>query len=67
MAALSPRQREMLKSYADGNEPTDYAIFWDAAGAALGWRNRERVIEALHRKGLLDADGITPAGREALQ
>lgn len=63
---ITPKQIDMLKSYADANEPTEYADFADAAGAALGWRNRERVIEALHAKGLLDADGITAAGRSLL-
>lgn len=65
--SLSPKQLECLRSYADSNEPTDYADFADAAGAALGWRNRERVIDALHRRGLLDADGITDAGKRLLE
>ena len=58
---LTPRQLEMLKSYAEDGEATDYANF-DNAGT-LAWCNRERIIDALHRKGMLDADGITEAGR----
>jgi hypothetical protein len=61
---LTDRQLEMLRDYEDGNEATDFAEF-DSAGT-LAWRNRERVIDALHRKGLLDADGITTYGRAAL-
>jgi hypothetical protein len=64
---LTKAQRDMLLSYADSNEPTDYAEFADTAGSALGWRNRERVIEALWRRGYLDADGITEAGKKAVQ
>lgn len=64
---ITPKQLEMLRSYSDSNEPTEYADFADAAGPAFGWLNRERVICALHRKGLLDADGITDAGRKTLE
>jgi hypothetical protein len=66
MKALTPRQFEMLRDYGRDGEATDYSEYHDAAGAALGWRNRERVIDALHRKGLLDQDGVTAIGREVL-
>jgi hypothetical protein len=64
---LSPRQFEMLKSLDADGEPTDYADFSDRGGAGLGWRNRERVIEALIRKGLIDSElQPTDAGRAVL-
>ena len=46
----------MLKDFAIDGEATDYADFADRAGSALGWANRERVISALIRTGLLDED-----------
>lgn len=64
MTKLTEKQRAMLTSFAQDGEAADLYDF-DSAGT-LGWRNRERVIDALHRKGLLNEDGITPAGREAL-
>jgi hypothetical protein len=64
---LSKAQIEALKAYADDFEAPDYAEYSDRAGAALGWLNRERVITALIRKGLLDQDQkITEAGLAAL-
>jgi hypothetical protein len=64
---LSPRQFEMLKSLDADGEPTDYADFSDRGGAALGWRNRERVIEALIRRGFIDDDlRLTEEGHAAL-
>ena len=52
---ITPAQLRMLKDCADG-EPTDYADYADRSGAPLGWANRERVISALVRKGLLNDD-----------
>jgi hypothetical protein len=52
---ISTAQQRMLKDCADG-EPTDYADYANRGGSALGWTNRERVIGALIRKGLLDDD-----------
>lgn len=64
---VSAAQIAALKAYADDREAPDYAEYSDRAGPALGWRNRERVIDALARKGLI-ADGvITDAGRAALE
>ena len=64
---LTKAQRNALQSYADDFEAPDYADYSERAGPALGWINRERVISALIRKGLLDADQhITDAGRAAL-
>jgi len=55
----------MLKDCANDGEPTDYADF-HAAGT-LAWRNRERVIDALIRQGLLDDDlKVTERGRQYL-
>jgi hypothetical protein len=63
---ISASQLKMLEHCADG-DPTDYADFADRAGSPLGWRNRERVISALIRKGLLDDDlKVTDAGRQYL-
>jgi hypothetical protein len=65
---LPPRQFEMLKSLDADGEPTDYADFSDRGGAALGWRNRERVIEALIRRGFIDGDSLqlTEPGKDLL-
>lgn len=55
----------MLRSVDRDGEATDFADF-DNAGT-LAWRNRERVIDALRRKRLLDDDmKLTDAGRAAL-
>lgn len=63
---LSKAQLDALRSYAADMEAPDYAEYAERAGA-LGWRNRERVITALIRKGLLDADQqLTDAGRAEL-
>ena len=64
---ISPAQLQMLKDCDDG-DPTDYAEFLLPSGSnSLSWRNRERVIDALKRKGLLDADlKATEAGRQLL-
>ena len=61
---ISPAQILMLKDFAADGEATDYADFADRAGSALGWANRERVITALIRKGLLDDDlKVTERGK----
>ena len=61
---MTPRQLQMLIHCADG-EPTDFAEY-DKAGS-LAWRNREQVLSALLRKGLLDDDlKVTEAGRKYL-
>jgi hypothetical protein len=56
---LSAKQIEMLKSFERDGEATDFGDF----NGALAWRNRERVIDSLRRRNLLNDDGITPAGR----
>jgi len=67
-ATITKAQRIALKAYADSCEAPDYAEYAERAGSALGWRNRERVITALIRKGLLDTEqNLTPAGRAALE
>lgn len=63
--ALSPKQRDMLKDFARDGEATDLYDF-DRAGT-LAWMNRERVIDALRRKGMIDDNGITDEGRKALK
>ena len=62
--SVTPRQLEMLVSFDRDGEATDFADF-DNAGT-LAWKNRERVIDALRRKGLYDDNGITDAGRKVL-
>jgi hypothetical protein len=64
---LTKRQHEMLRDLDRDGDVTDYADYSDRAGGALGWANRERVIEALLRRRLIDMDlRLTDAGREAL-
>lgn len=57
---MTPKQHQMLLAFKNDLEASDIYDF-DSAGT-LAWRNRERVIEALWRRGLLDENGITPAG-----
>jgi len=64
MNNVTPRQREMLRAFHEDGEATDFADY-DNCGT-LAWLNRERVIDALRRKGLLDDDGVTDAGRKVL-
>jgi hypothetical protein len=61
---LTPRQLQMLNDYDRDGEASDFADF-DHAGT-LAWRNRERVIDALRRKGYINDDGITESGRRYL-
>lgn len=57
---ISPKQREMLAAYAEDGNPEDIYAYGESA---LAWCNRERVISALIRKGLIDNDQvITDAG-----
>lgn len=62
MATLTPKQKEMLLDIDRDNEATDIYAY-DGAGH-LGWLNRGRVINALERKGLINGDGLTDAGRQ---
>lgn len=55
---LTKKQATMLRDYCRDGEASDLGDF----DGKLGWHNRERVIEALHRKGLLNEDGPTPLG-----
>lgn len=65
---LSKRQHQMLVDIYANCEPTDFAEYADRADA-LGWRNRERVLDALSRKGLLENDDIklTEAGMRLVE
>lgn len=62
MKALSPKQRETLKSiYVRADDPPDLYDF--VTSGTLAWHNRERVLDALKRRGLLDGDGaVTDTG-----
>jgi len=63
---LTKAQWRMLQDLDRDLEPTDYADF--IAGGTLAWRNRERVLEALIRKGLIDDDlKVKEAGRALLR
>ena len=63
---LSERQFQMLRDVERGGgfdflDPADY---WNCG--SLGFHVRERVIGALQRKGYLNGDKVTDAGRAAL-
>ena len=64
MSKLSKAQLQMLADIYADCEPTDYAVFADRAGSpSLGWHNREQVLMALIRKGLVNDDvKLTEAG-----
>jgi hypothetical protein len=62
---MTPKQREMLIDFERDGEATDLCGF--DAGKTLAWRNRERVIDALRRKGYVGDEGITDAGRATLR
>lgn len=66
---LSAKQLIMLRDYHRDGEASDLGDFAATrrSGDALAWRNRERVIDALRRKGLLNDDGITPEGIAVLR
>lgn len=59
---ISEKQRQALRDYSEGYEHPSLDDF----EGALAFRNRERVIDALRRRGLVDDCGITDAGRAAL-
>ena len=65
---LSPKQRDMLQSFLRDGEASDLDDFISGKrrGDAFAWVNRERVIDALRRKGMLDGDDVTELGRTAL-
>ena len=66
MAKLTEKQMRALRDYAEGRECPDYDDYYGMAGA-LAFRNRDRVIAALQRRGLIDADQkITQAGRDVV-
>jgi hypothetical protein len=64
---LSSKQVQMLLDFANDGEATDICDFdYNGPSLALAWRNRERVIDSLRTKGLLNDDGITEAGKIAI-
>jgi hypothetical protein len=66
--AVTPAQRTMLVDLARGDGGFDLLdpIAFHASGS-LAFRNQDRVIDALKRKGLIDSEGmVTDAGRAAL-
>lgn len=63
---ITSKQMQALRDYAEGREHPDFDDYYGSAGA-LAWLNRERVIDALMRRGLIDADQkITQAGIDLL-
>lgn len=65
---LTLRQLEMLRDYEHNGDATDFDEYvrTTATPPNIAWRNRERVIDALHRRELVDANGITARGLAAL-
>lgn len=62
---LSTRQLEMLRHYHEEGEAMDFGMFRGRSHVA--WHNREQVISALIRKGMIDKDQIiTDTGRAAI-
>ena len=66
MNKLTTRQAEMLRDLGEGKgfgylDPMDYVD-----SGTLWFRNRDRVIGALERKGLIDGEDLTQRGREVL-
>lgn len=60
---ITPKQLTMLRDFARDGEASDYGDFSD--GGTLAWKNRERVIDALIRKGLLNEHcEVTETGRK---
>lgn len=62
---MTEKQIDCLRAYVEtGDHPMPDDYF---AGGTLWFRNRERVIDALKRRGYLDEHCVpTLAGREAL-
>ena len=63
---LTPRQQQMLRDLSHGHgfdflDPYDYH-----ASGVLWFQNRDRVIGALQRKGLIENEQLTERGRIAL-
>ncbi len=61
-ARLSPKQISMLRDFKRDGEASDLCDF----NGPCGWENREKVLTALWRKGMLDGDGVTPLGEQTL-
>ena len=65
MPKLTEKQMQALRDYDEGYEHPDYDDYHGAAGA-LAFRNRDRVIAALERRGLVKDGKITDAGRDVV-
>ena len=64
---LSSEQRRVLAHYANDDGPGEsWAQMLTNAADKLAWYRHERTITSLERRGLIDVNGITEAGREAL-
>ncbi|WP_157203494.1 hypothetical protein [Methylomicrobium agile] len=61
MSALTPPQRRVLDNLARG-KPAESGIRGRSAHGGLTW-----TISALYRKGLIDDEGITDKGRQAIK
>lgn len=63
LRAMSAKQRDMLLSFYRDGEAIDICDF----DGDFGWHNRERVIDALVRRGYLTEHcAVTDSGRKAL-
>lgn len=63
---ISAKQMQTLRDYASGYEHPDFDDFYGAAGS-LAFRNRERVIDVLERRGLIRDGKITERGRSLVE
>lgn len=64
--SVTPKQMQALRDYAEGRDQPDYDDYYGAADT-LAWRNRERVINALERRGLIHEGKITERGRSLVE
>lgn len=63
---ISEKQMQALRDYASGYDQPDFDDFYGEAGS-LAWRNRERVIDALERRGLIREGKITERGMSLVE
>jgi hypothetical protein len=66
MKKPSDTQASALRIYAEGGEAGDVWDDYDGSERHLSWYRHERTIDSLRRRGWIDDNGITEAGRKAL-
>ena len=62
---LTPKMLDALQQYAEGREHPDFDDYYSADNP-LAFRNRERVIIALERRGLIAEGVITETGKAVI-